>query len=198
MRIKILGSAAGGGFPQWNCSCHNCRRLRQGKFQGKPQTQTQIAFSPDGKLWFLVGASPDLRTQILATPELAPSNQDATHSPIAGIFLQSADVDSIMGLLHLREFQIFFLFATASPAYPEKGKQNLQRSRPRRSARPVANPFEQRPPRLPPLREPRRSPRIRLRYNSARRFVSRLCKRRPKANPVRRRSHHRLQLRARR
>ena len=114
MRIKILGSAAGGGFPQWNCSCHNCRRLRQGKFQGKPRTQTQIAFSLDGKLWFLVGASPDLRTQILVTPELAPSNRDATHSPIAGIFLQSADVDSIMGLLHLREFQTFFLFATAS------------------------------------------------------------------------------------
>jgi pyrroloquinoline quinone biosynthesis protein B len=114
MRIKILGSAAGGGFPQWNCSCHNCRRLRQGKFHGKPRTQTQIAFSPDSKLWFLVGASPDLRAQILATPELAPSNQDATHSPIAGIFLQSADVDSVMGLLHLREFQTFFIFATAS------------------------------------------------------------------------------------
>ena len=114
MRIKILGSAAGGGFPQWNCSCHNCRRLRQGAFQGEPRTQTQIAFSPDGKLWFLIGASPDLRIQILATPELAPSYQDATHSPIAGIFLQSADVDSIMGLLHLREFQTFFVFATSS------------------------------------------------------------------------------------
>jgi pyrroloquinoline quinone biosynthesis protein B len=114
MRVKILGSAAGGGFPQWNCSCDNCRRIRQGTFRGTPRSQTQIAFSPDAKLWFLVGASPDLRTQILATPEVAPSNQDATHSPIAGVFLPSADVDSIMGLLHLREFQTFFIFATAS------------------------------------------------------------------------------------
>jgi pyrroloquinoline quinone biosynthesis protein B len=116
MRVKILGSAAGGGFPQWNCSCHNCRRLRLGTFRGTSRTQTQIAFSPDSKLWFLVGASPDLRTQILATPELSPNrnNKDATHSPIAGVFLQSADVDSLMGLLHLREFQSFFLFATAS------------------------------------------------------------------------------------
>jgi pyrroloquinoline quinone biosynthesis protein B len=114
MRIKILGSAAGGGFPQWNCSCHNCRRVRQGTFHGAPRTQTQIAFSPDSKLWFLAGASPDLRTQILATPELSPNDQDAMHSPLAGVFLQSADVDSLMGLLHLREFQTFFIFATAS------------------------------------------------------------------------------------
>jgi pyrroloquinoline quinone biosynthesis protein B len=114
MRVKILGSAAGGGFPQWNCSCNNCRRVREGAFHGKSRSQTQIAFSPDGKLWFLVGASPDLRAQILATPELSPSNKGATDSPIAGVFLQSADVDSLMGLLHLREFQSFFLFATAS------------------------------------------------------------------------------------
>jgi pyrroloquinoline quinone biosynthesis protein B len=114
MRVKILGSAAGGGFPQWNCSCNNCRRFREGSFRGRERTQTQIAFSPDSKLWFLVGASPDLRTQILATPVLSPNNQDTTHSPIAGVVLPSADVDSIMGLLHLREFQTFFIFATAS------------------------------------------------------------------------------------
>jgi pyrroloquinoline quinone biosynthesis protein B len=114
MRVIILGSAAGGGFPQWNCSCSNCLLLRQGKFHGKPRTQTQIAFSPDSKLWFLVGASPDLRTQILATPALAPDKQYASHSPIAGVFLPSADVDSVMGMLHLREFQTFFVFATAS------------------------------------------------------------------------------------
>jgi pyrroloquinoline quinone biosynthesis protein B len=116
MRVKILGSAAGGGFPQWNCSCNNCRRIRQGTFHGTARTQTQIAFSPDAKLWFLVGASPDLRTQILATSELSPNtnHEDATHSLVAGVFLQSADVDSLMGLLHLREFQSFFIFATAS------------------------------------------------------------------------------------
>ena len=114
MRIKILGSAAGGGFPQWNCNCANCRRLRDGSLHGSARTQTQIAFSPDSKIWFLVGASPDLRTQILATLELSPNHDGPSHSPIAGVFLPSADVDSILGLLHLREFQSFFVFATAS------------------------------------------------------------------------------------
>jgi pyrroloquinoline quinone biosynthesis protein B len=112
MRIKILGSAAGGGFPQWNCNCTNCQRLRNGSLRGSARTQTQIAFSPDSKIWFLVGASPDLRTQILAAPELSPSGQVSSQSPIAGVFLPSADVDAIMGLLHLREFQSFFVFAT--------------------------------------------------------------------------------------
>jgi pyrroloquinoline quinone biosynthesis protein B len=116
MRVKILGSAAGGGFPQWNCACANCRRLREGSLNGRARTQTQIAFSPDpeAKVWFLVPASPDLRTQMLATPELAPQSKSETNSPIAGVFLPSADVDSVMGLLHLREFQSFFVFATAA------------------------------------------------------------------------------------
>jgi pyrroloquinoline quinone biosynthesis protein B len=116
MRIKILGSAAGGGFPQWNCACANCRGLREGTLRSHARTQTQIAFSPDpdAKVWFLVSASPDLRTQIVATPELAPQADSETHSPIAGVFLHSADVDSVMGLLHLREFQSFFVFAAAA------------------------------------------------------------------------------------
>jgi pyrroloquinoline quinone biosynthesis protein B len=116
MRIKLLGSAAGGGFPQWNCACANCRGIREGSLHGRARTQTQIAFSPDpaGKVWFLVCANPDLRTQILATPELAPRDQSETHSPVAGVFLPSADVDSVMGLLHLREFQSFFVFAASA------------------------------------------------------------------------------------
>ena len=115
MRIKVLGSAAGGGFPQWNCSCRNCGGLRAGTLRGRPRSQAQIAFSPDDSAWFLVGASPDLRTQLLATPELTPdAAQGCTGSPIAGVFLYSADVDSVMGLLHLREFQSFFVFATAA------------------------------------------------------------------------------------
>src|SRR5258707_7043777 len=114
MRIKILGSAAGGGFPQWNCNCTNCAGFRRGAFRGAARTQTQTAFSVDSKVWFLVGASPDLRTEIFATAELALSGDSATGSPIGGIFLPSADVDSLMGLLHLREFQSFFVFATAS------------------------------------------------------------------------------------
>src|ERR1700686_1917418 len=112
MQIKILGSAAGGGFPQWNCGCRNCSGLRAGSLKATARTQTQLAFSPDGQVWFLLGASPDLRAQILATAELAPSPGGSSSSPIGGVFLTSADVDSVMGLLHLREFQTFFVFAT--------------------------------------------------------------------------------------
>jgi pyrroloquinoline quinone biosynthesis protein B len=84
--------------------------------RGRVRTQTQIAFAPDpdGTVWFLVSASPDLRAQILATPELTPQSKSETQSPIAGVFLPSADVDSVMGLLHLREFQSFFVFAAAA------------------------------------------------------------------------------------
>ena len=114
MKLKILGSAAGGGFPQWNCACPNCCGLCAGTLRAQPRTQTQIAFSPDDRAWFLIGASPDLRTQILATPELSPSPDRRGHTPIGGVFLPSADVDCVMGLLHLREFQSFFVFSTAS------------------------------------------------------------------------------------
>src|SRR5579864_6554944 len=115
MRVKILGSAAGGGFPQWNCACSNCSGFRSGTVHASARSQTQIAFSPEseGKVWFLVCASPDLRAQILAHPELAPRAGAPFHSPIAGVSLPSADVDSVMGLLHLREFQSFFVFSTA-------------------------------------------------------------------------------------
>ena len=113
MKIKILGSAAGGGFPQWNCACRNCSGLRAGKIHAKPRSQTQIAFSPDDRIWFLIGASPDLRAQILSAPELAPKPDVPGHTPIGGVFLPSADVDAVMGLLHLREFQNFFVFSTA-------------------------------------------------------------------------------------
>ncbi len=111
MRVNVLGSAAGGGFPQWNCGCSNCTRLRAGKFHGVLRTQTQIAFSVNPNAWFLVNASPDLRAQILAAPELAPP-AGSRQSPIAGVFLTSADVDSVMGLLHLREFTPLSIFAT--------------------------------------------------------------------------------------
>jgi len=114
MRIKILGSAAGGGFPQWNCACRNCRGLKDGTLRGVARSQTQIAFSadPEGNVWFLAPASPDLRTQVLDARELLPGENNLNHSPIAGVFLPSADIDSVMGTLHLREFHNFFLFAT--------------------------------------------------------------------------------------
>jgi len=116
MLVKILGSAAGGGFPQWNCACPNCRALRAGTFAGKPRSQTQVAISSDGRAWFLLGASPDLRAQIEAAPELHPRAQgEATrHSPIAGVALLNADLDHTLGLLLLRELQPLRAYATPS------------------------------------------------------------------------------------
>ena len=117
MRLRILGSAAGGGFPQWNCACSNCSALRSGTFQGKARTQTQVAISQDGHSWFLLGASPDLRAQIEATPDLHPRDRERNgvrQSPIAGVVLANADVDHVLGLLLLRELQPLSIHATAS------------------------------------------------------------------------------------
>lgn len=113
MRVKILGSAAGGAFPQWNCSCENCRAVRSGTFHGKARTQTQVAISEDGSSWFLLGASPDLRTQIEATPELHP-REGVRQSPIACVVLANADLDHVLGLLLLRELQPLRVYATVS------------------------------------------------------------------------------------
>jgi pyrroloquinoline quinone biosynthesis protein B len=113
MQVKILGSAAGGAFPQWNCACPNCRAVRAGTFHGKPRTQTQVALTEDCLLWFLLGASPDLRAQIEATPELHP-HRGLRHSPIAGIALANADLDHVLGLLLLRELQPLRIYSTAS------------------------------------------------------------------------------------
>src|ERR1700694_858674 len=113
MQVEILGTAAGGGFPQWNCACRNCRFLRGGAFPGKPRTQLQVAISADGISWFLLNASPDLRTQIEANSFLHPTG-GVRHSPISGVALTSADLDHCLGLLLLRELQPLQIFATAS------------------------------------------------------------------------------------
>jgi pyrroloquinoline quinone biosynthesis protein B len=113
MRIKILGSAAGGGFPQWNCGCRHCAAARAGTFRGKSRTQTQVAVSNDGRAWFLLNASPDLRTQIEATPALHPQSA-GRNSPIHGVLLTSGDIDQVAGLLSLRELQPFRIYCTAS------------------------------------------------------------------------------------
>ena len=110
MHIKILGSGALGGFPQWNCACHNCDGLRAGSLRGKARTQTQLAFGPIEGVWFLLGASPELRAQILATRQLAPS-ADAP-SLVAGLFLLSADLEDIEGLQQLVGIGSTFIFAT--------------------------------------------------------------------------------------
>ena len=113
MRVEILGSAAGGGFPQWNCSCRNCRSLRAGTLRAKSRTQTQVAVSDDGRAWFLLNASPDLRMQIERAPVLQPRD-GIRDSPISGVLLTSADLDQIAGLLSLRELQPFRVYCTPS------------------------------------------------------------------------------------
>ena len=111
MRVKILGSAAGGGFPQWNCACPQCAGARGSTVNARVRTQTQAAITPDGSRWIFLGASPDLRQQILSCPEFAPA-AGSRNSPVHTIVLTSADVDAVMGLLHLREFQPLQIYST--------------------------------------------------------------------------------------
>ena len=113
MKAIILGSAAGGGLPQWNCRCHVCELARLDDGRVSPRTQSSIAVSQDGENWLLVNASPDIRQQIAATPELHP-RCGARHSPIAAVLLTNGDVDHVAGLLTLRESQPFRLYATTA------------------------------------------------------------------------------------
>src|SRR5947207_12094245 len=112
MHVRVLGAAAGGGFPQWNCSCFNCRRLRQGTFRGTARSQAQLAISADSEKWFLVNASPDLRYQIESSPSLHPRPTSLRDSPIQGVVLTSAELDAALGLLLLRESQPLIVYAT--------------------------------------------------------------------------------------
>ena len=109
MQIRVLGAAAGGGFPQWNCACESCRQAWGGA--APAQTQASLAVSADGERWFLLNASPDLRMQILANPPLHPKGA-GRHSPLIGAVLTNGDVDAIAGLLTLRESQKLALYAT--------------------------------------------------------------------------------------
>jgi pyrroloquinoline quinone biosynthesis protein B len=111
VRILVLGAAAGGGFPQWNCNCANCRRARAGDPAALPRTQSSLALSADGERWALLNASPDLRQQIAANAALHPQD-GARHSPIAASVLTSGDIDHVAGLLTMRESQPFSLYAT--------------------------------------------------------------------------------------
>jgi pyrroloquinoline quinone biosynthesis protein B len=106
----VLGSAAGGGFPQWNCACRLCRLVRAGEPGLRPATQISVALSACREKWLVVGASPDLRQQILQTPALHPRGT-GRDSPIEAVVLISADVDGIAGLLTLRERQRLDVFA---------------------------------------------------------------------------------------
>jgi len=111
MRVRVLGSGAGGGFPQWNCNCDNCRGFRSGSLRAKARTQSSIALSADGARWYLINASPDIRQQINAFDGLFP-DRTPRGTPIQAILLTNADIDHIAGLLSLRESQPLCLYST--------------------------------------------------------------------------------------
>lgn len=102
MKILILGSAAGGGFPQWNCHCENCAGVRNGTIKAQPRTQSSIAVSADGNNWVLINASPDIRQQINQSPQLWPQDQ-ARGTNIRAAILSDSQIDHVTGLLTLRE-----------------------------------------------------------------------------------------------
>lgn len=108
MQIIILGAAAGGGLPQWNCGCDNCNAARTGRIPSL--TQSSIAVSADGESWAILNASPDIRAQLAATPELHPTGP--RRMPLRSVLLTNGDIDHVAGLLTLRESQAFDLFAT--------------------------------------------------------------------------------------
>lgn len=111
MRVRVLGSGAGGGFPQWNCNCDNCRIVRSGSSRARARTQSSIAVSTDGLRWSLINASPDIRAQIESFDGLhAVGSPRGT--PIQAILLTNADIDHITGLLSLREFQPLCIYST--------------------------------------------------------------------------------------
>jgi pyrroloquinoline quinone biosynthesis protein B len=112
LRVVVLGAAAGGGVPQWNCGCPVCvtARTEQPELQS---TQASIAVSADGEHWFLINASPDLRQQLIATPQLHPAAGQLRHSPIAGVILTNSEVDAVAGLLSMREGSPFTIYAHA-------------------------------------------------------------------------------------
>ena len=102
MKILVLGSAAGGGFPQWNCNCTNCHGLRSGTLNARARTQSSIAVSSNGTDWVLINASPDVLTQIRANPALQPARA-IRDSGIAAVMVMDAQIDHVTGLLMLRE-----------------------------------------------------------------------------------------------
>ncbi len=108
LHVLVLGAAAGGGFPQWNCNCAGCRTARSEQ-PALRSTQASTAVSADGENWFLINASPDLRQQIVDNQQLHPRH-GLRHTPIAGVVLTNGDVDAVAGLLHLREGQPFTIY----------------------------------------------------------------------------------------
>lgn len=110
LNIIVLGSAAGGGVPQWNCNCGTCRTARSDP--RLHNSQLSLAVSADGGAhWFLINASPDLRQQVLMTPQLHPDPGHLRHTPIAGVILTNGEIDAVAGLLSMREGSPFSITA---------------------------------------------------------------------------------------
>src|ERR1700753_584736 len=110
LRVVVLGAAAGGGVPQWNCGSAICLAART-EHPELQSTQASIAISTDGDHWFLINASPDLRQQLIATPQLHPKAGKLRHSPIAGVILTNGEIDAVAGLLSMREGSPFAIYA---------------------------------------------------------------------------------------
>ena len=112
LRVVVLGAAAGGGVPQWNCGCQVCRKARSDNAH-LASTQCSIAVSADDEHWYLINASPDLRQQLIATPQLHPKHGQLRHSPIAGVILTNGEIDAVAGLLSMREGSPFTIYGHA-------------------------------------------------------------------------------------
>ena len=112
MWVRVLGAAAGGGFPQWNCGCPQCRTVRDGSRPCRSRTQSSVAVSADYQRWFLLNASPDIRAQIESFPALQPGG--IRHSPLEAVLLTDAELDHTLGLLLLREAGDLEVHATAA------------------------------------------------------------------------------------
>lgn len=112
MWVRVLGAAAGGGFPQWNCNCSQCRAARDGSRPCRPRTQSSVAVSADYRRWFLLNASPDIRAQIESFPALHP--RGVRESPLQAVLLTDAELDHTLGLLLLRESGDIEVHATAA------------------------------------------------------------------------------------
>ncbi|MBR0842497.1 pyrroloquinoline quinone biosynthesis protein PqqB [Bradyrhizobium liaoningense] len=148
LRVVVLGAGAGGGVPQWNCGCEGCRAAR-GSGHELQRTQASVAFSGDGEHWFLINASPDLRQQLNATPQLHPKAGALRHTPIAGVILTNGEVDAVAGLLSMREGSPFTIYAhdkvlailKANSIFNVLNEKNV-----RRQPTDIGEPFE---PRLP-------------------------------------------------
>jgi pyrroloquinoline quinone biosynthesis protein B len=110
LRVVVLGAAAGGGVPQWNCGCRICRAARDERPDLR-SGQASIAVSADNANWFLINASPDLRQQVTDAPQLHPHPDHVRHSPIAGVILTNGEVDAVAGLLSMREGSPFTIYA---------------------------------------------------------------------------------------